>query len=92
MSFGGEDLYPGIVEKAAALGHSLIQNHPSVDGNKRIGHAAMEVFLLINGFEIEASVDQERTILAVAAGEMDRETFTAWLRGCVVPFEPGEAG
>ena len=43
-SFGGEQLYPDLASKAAALGHSLIQNHPFVDGNKRVGHAAMEVF------------------------------------------------
>jgi death on curing protein len=45
MTFDGEDLYPTIVAKAAALGFSLIQNHPFIDGNKRIGHAAMETFL-----------------------------------------------
>jgi death-on-curing protein len=41
QSFGGVDLYPGLNGKAAALGFSLIQNHPCVDGNKRIGHAAL---------------------------------------------------
>jgi death on curing protein len=41
-SFGGQDLYPDLASKAAALGHALTQNHPFVDGNKRIGHAAME--------------------------------------------------
>src|SRR5215510_6017718 len=67
-SFGGEDLYPGLEAKAAALGHSLIQNHPFLDGNKRIGHAAMEVFLILNGFEIEATVDeQEELIIGVAS-------------------------
>jgi death on curing protein len=81
MTFGGKDLYPSIVEKAAALGHSLIQNHPFLDGNKRTGHAAMEVFLFLNGFEIHSSVDeQEHTILQVASGTMDREAFTVWLR------------
>lgn len=48
-SFGGEELYPSLAAKAASLGHSLIQNHPFVDGNKRIGHGAMEVFLFLNG-------------------------------------------
>jgi len=43
MTFGGEDLYPTVVEKASAIGFSLIKNHPFVDGNKRAGHAAMEV-------------------------------------------------
>jgi death-on-curing protein len=56
MTFGGDDLYPTLVEKAAALGYSLIKNHPFVDGNKRTGHAAMEVFLVLNGLEIQAAV------------------------------------
>ena len=42
----GEDLYPTLVDKAAALGHRIIQCHPFVDGNKRTGHAAMELFLI----------------------------------------------
>ncbi len=80
MTFSGAELYPSIQEKAAALGFSLIMNHPFVDGNKRIGHAAMEVFLVLNGMEIFASVDaQEKIILAVAAGETDREAFVHWL-------------
>lgn len=80
MTFGGNDLYPTLVEKAAALGYSFIKNHPFVDGNKRTGHAAMEVFLMLNGFEIQALVDeQEHVILQVAAGEMTREEFTEWL-------------
>lgn len=57
MTFGGTDLYPTITEKAATLGFSLIKNHLFVDGNKRTGHAALEVFLVLNGFEIRAPVD-----------------------------------
>ena len=41
MTFGGEDLYPDLPMKTAALGFSLIQNHPFIVGNKRVGHAAM---------------------------------------------------
>ncbi|WP_231867032.1 type II toxin-antitoxin system death-on-curing family toxin [Anabaena sp. 4-3] len=52
MTFGGEELYPTLVDKAAAIGFSLVMNHPFIDGNKRIGHAAMEVFLVMNGLEI----------------------------------------
>jgi death-on-curing protein len=85
MTFGGEDLYPTLVDKAAALGYALIQNHPFLDGNKRTGHAAMEVFLVLNGYEICAAVDeQEHVILQVAASEIDREEFTTWLRTHVV--------
>src|SRR6187399_2568527 len=49
-SYGDEDLYPTVIAKAGALGFSLIQGHPFIDGNKRIGHASMEVFLALNGF------------------------------------------
>jgi death-on-curing protein len=85
MTFGGEELYPTIAEKAAALGFALIKNHPFVDGNKRTGHAAMEIFLVLNGFEIDASVDeQEKVILQVASGESKREAFTDWLRPHIV--------
>lgn len=84
MTFGGEDLYPSAIEKAAALCLSLVQNHPFVDGNKRVGHAAMETFLLLNGFEINAVTDeQEQLILALAAGRLSREDLVAWLRGHV---------
>ena len=81
MTFGDEDLYPSVAEKAAALAFSLILNHPFIDGNKRVGHAAMETFLVLNGHEIEASVDeQEDVLLRVAAGEMERATFVEWVR------------
>jgi len=88
MTFGGEELYPTLVDKAAALGYALIKNHPFLDGNKRRGHAAMEVFLVLNGYEIRATIDeQEHVILQVAASEIDREEFTAWLRTHVVAKE-----
>lgn len=57
MSYADQELYPTLIEKVAALGFSLINNHPFVDGNKRIGHAALEVTLLMNGYEIQADVD-----------------------------------
>ncbi len=81
MTFAGTDLYPDLVDKAAALGFSLIMNHPFMDGNKRIGHAAMETFLVLNGMEIDASTDeQEMIILSLAASQLSREDFVLWLR------------
>lgn len=81
MTFDGEELYPTIVEKASTLGFSLIQNHPFIDGNKRTGHAAMETFLVLNGHEITATIDEQvKIILQVAASEVKREVFTEWLR------------
>ena len=86
MTFGGQDLYPELPDKAAALGYSLIQNHPFVDGNKRVGHAALEALLMLNGSELEASVDEaERIVLDVAAGQLRREAFTTWVHAHVRP-------
>ena len=81
MTFSGDDLYPTIAEKAAALGHSLIQTHPFLDGNKRVGHAAIEVFLVLNGYEIGAPVDeQEQIVFRVASGGMSRAELGEWLK------------
>lgn len=88
MTFGDEELYPTLVEKASALGFSLVMNHLFVDGNKRVGHAAMEIFLVLNGYEIGASVEeQEELILRLAAGEIEREEFTEWAQKHIVEFE-----
>jgi death-on-curing protein len=79
-TFDGDELYPDLVAKAAALGYLIVANHPFIDGNKRVGHAAMEVFLVLNGREIEANVDdQEQLILAVASGQLDRLGLEQWL-------------
>jgi death on curing protein len=80
MTFDEHDLYPTLETKAAALAYSLVMNHPFVDGNKRIGHAAMEVFLVLNGVEVVASVDeQESVFLRLADGQSSREQLTEWL-------------
>jgi death-on-curing protein len=87
-TFGGADLHATVIEKAAALGFALVANHAFVDGNKRVGHAAMEVFLVLNGFEISASVDdQERSILDVASGLADRDALARWLSATVVRIQ-----
>lgn len=88
MTFGGVDLYPTLVEKAAALGFSLVMNHPFLDGNKRVGHAAIETFLVLNRHEINADLDeQERVVLRLAAGDFGRPELTEWLRAHIVPCE-----
>ncbi len=79
MTFGGNELYPSVAEKAATLGFSLIQNHPFADGNKRTGHAAMAMFLAINGYKIDANIDEQaEIILSVASGKLSRNEFTEW--------------
>lgn len=78
-TFDGE-LYPTTIDKAGALAFSLAMNHPFVDGNKRIAHAAMAVFLELNGFSIEASVaEQESLMLDLAAAKLTREALTDWI-------------
>jgi death-on-curing protein len=80
-TFGGEDLYPDLADKAGALMHSLLLNHPFVDGNKRVGAAAAELFLRINGAELDAADDEfEAMALAVAAGEVPVEALAIWFR------------
>lgn len=80
-TFDRQALYPDLVSKAAAICFSLVLNHPFVDGNKRVGHAAMEILLILNGYELDCSVDeQERVILDLAAGILDRSEFTSWVR------------
>jgi death-on-curing protein len=79
--FGGQSLYPTMDEEAVALAFSLIKNHPFVDGNKRVGAAALLMFLGRNGYTLRASVDEmESAVMKVAAGGLDRAGFVAWVR------------
>ena len=91
QTFGGADLYPTVVSKATALGFSLIKNHPFIDGNKRVGHAALEAMLMLNGRELSAVVDvAEAEILAVAAGQRTREEFEVWVEKHLVESDAAE--
>ena len=86
QTFGETELYPSIIDKAAILCFSIVINHPFVDGNKRVGHAAMETFLVLNGMEVSADVDeQEQIFLNLASGGMTRGEFLGWLRNNVKP-------
>jgi death on curing protein len=81
QTFGGNDLYESIFEKAAALGESLIVNHPFVDGNKRIGFIAMvasieEEKYLLNASQIEAY----NFTIKISTGEIKFEEIVEWLK------------
>jgi death on curing protein len=68
----GQDAYPTLMLKAAALLHSLARNHPLVDGNKRLAWLATYVFLAKNGIELDPDDDAAYAfVIAVAAGELD---------------------
>ena len=81
MTFGGEDLYPDLPAKAAALMHSLVANHPFVDGNKRTGAAAAELFLGLNGVDSLATDEELIAVtLTAARGEVEAEALSIWFR------------
>lgn len=81
MTFGGEDLYPDLAAKAAALMHSLVMNHPFVDGNKRVGAHAALAFLALNDVRWEITPEElEDLTLSVARGEIDAESLGIWFR------------
>ena len=89
MTFGGEDLYADLAPKAAALLHSLVLNHPFLDGNKRAGAAAAELMLELNGLVLAASDQEfEQVTLATARGEMSAEALAIWFRQRSRPLEP----
>lgn len=68
----GEEAYPDVVDKAAALLQSLAINHPLFDGNKRTAWLSCMTFLAMNGVDLRPDIDAaERLVIAVATGEMD---------------------
>lgn len=72
---------PDAAALAAAYGWGISRNHPFIDGNKRTGFVAAELFLALNGYELTADDAQcVITMLGVAAGELTEEAFAAWLR------------
>ncbi|MCF8541077.1 MAG: type II toxin-antitoxin system death-on-curing family toxin [Aurantimicrobium sp.] len=77
----GNDAYPDLFLKAAALMHSLVKNHALFDGNKRIAWSATFVFLGLNGFEIVVERGAGVAfMLACARGDLELEQITDWLR------------
>lgn len=81
QSFGGEDLYPSCFEKAAAIGESIIMNHPFVDGNKRTGYVLMETVLRLEGVKI-ISTDEElyNFVIDISTGVKRFEEIVEWLK------------
>jgi len=72
---------PSVFDLAAAYAFGLIQNHPFVDGNKRVGFLAAYIFLELNGWELMASeAEAVAVVLALARGEMDEAGFSDWLK------------
>lgn len=77
----GQEAYPTLFEKCAVLGYSLMRNHPFLNGNKRIGFAAMHLMLLINGYDLNSTAEEEVTMAEdVAAGRIHESEIIQWLK------------
>ncbi len=79
-TFGGQDLYPTVWEKASALLHSLVKNHPFDDGNKRTAYYSTKRFLFINGYMLKAKkADVLAFMVSVDVQNVTPEAIAAWL-------------
>ena len=86
-SFGGQDLYPDLFSKAAALGHSIVSNHPFIDGNKRVGFEAMRLMLRLNGYDIHASLETKyEFVMDIAKGRLTEQAIADWLKQHSQPY------
>ncbi len=87
VTFGGEELYPDLFSKTAALMDSLINNHPFLDGNKRTGITAAGLFLRQNGYRLTATnPNLESFTLNVATNRPDVAEIAAWLQTHSTPL------
>ena len=77
----GQDAYPTIIDKAAALFHSLCNNHTFVDGNKRVATVATIIFLNNNGYQVSWTKEEAyEFIMGISKGEHDVPAIAAWLQ------------
>lgn len=78
----GQDAYPDLWSKAAALLHSIVNNHPLVDGNKRLGWLATAVFLELNGGSVSSASDDDvyQLVIEVAAGDLTIDEMASSLQ------------
>ena len=80
QTFGGEELYPGLAQKAARYAYGIASNHPFADGNKRTATAVMGVFLRMNGCRFKPRHDELLdTMVGVADGSVSFEQLTEWI-------------
>ena len=81
QTFGGEDLYPSPFDKAAAIGESLIENHPFIDGNKRTGMLAIVALLKENNIQVNADSDGlYQFTISISTSEIKFEQIVEWLK------------
>ena len=81
QTFGGNELFPSLEEKVARLGYGLVNNHPFIDGNKRIAAVATLEILALNGVDLSYSQSELSDIfLEVAAGQSNQGVLLEWIK------------
>ena len=79
-SFGGHDMYPEFFDQAAVLAVRISRNHPLLDGNKRLAWGCLVMFCMLNGHDLHVPTEEAvRTMLSVAAGDLDEAGLSQWL-------------
>lgn len=74
--------------KVPVLCHSIISNHPFIDGNKRVGYEAMRLMLRWNGFDIKTSLENKfKFVISIAKGNVDEQSIADWIKNHSVNFE-----
>jgi death-on-curing protein len=85
-TFGGQFLHTDVYEMAAAYLFHIVQNHPFIDGNKRVGAVAADVFLNLNGIQLTTGEDEyAELVLSTARGEMGKSAIAEFLRAHTAP-------
>lgn len=87
-TFDGTDLYPSIIEKAAAVAESIIKNHPFHDGNKRIGFLILISILNKNNLDIDTNENNIYDfVIAIAEGKLDFDAIVSWLKNNTISIK-----
>lgn len=80
QTYNEVELFPSLIDKAVRLACELTQNHPFIDGNKRIGAHAMLVILKLNGISLEYTQQELSSVfLQLASGEIDFDRLKEWV-------------
>jgi death-on-curing protein len=81
QTFDGKELYPQVIDKAAAILESIVKNHPFSDGNKRTGYVLARLIIMDGDLDIYATQDQKyQLVILVSKGEVNFEYIKDWLK------------
>lgn len=81
VTFGGEDLYKTVEEKASAVLESIIKNHPFHDGNKRTAYLVYRLFLMSESYDIQAAQEEKyEFVIDIASGKMTFDEIVSWTK------------